>query len=122
MKVTMMGYTEIDNGEEGEELPWQGVMVGRRSFGKFNRPLEVCTRVLIRGETGILLKRIHAIYHYFVCACKAKLTNMLKSRSSKTFKPPPRLPAIQTARMKIAKITAKMIAIIAMMIRQEPMV
>ncbi|MCJ1246812.1 hypothetical protein MMC30_004021 [Trapelia coarctata] len=40
LKVTGVGYVEVDNGEEGEEEPWRGAMVGRRSFGRFNRALE----------------------------------------------------------------------------------
>lgn len=48
LKGRGVGYVEIDNGrgggaeEEGEQ-PWRGAMVGRRSFGRFNRALEVCT-------------------------------------------------------------------------------
>ncbi|MCJ1473567.1 hypothetical protein MMC13_002218 [Lambiella insularis] len=43
LKVVKAGYAEVDsqamvNGQETQ--PWQEVMVGRRSFGKFNRALE----------------------------------------------------------------------------------
>ena len=42
LKVTRVGYVEIDAREEVEEEPWRGAVVGRRSFGRFNRALEVC--------------------------------------------------------------------------------
>ena len=47
-RITSVGYAGVDgvNGDEREvEEPWRGKMVGRRSFGKFNRALEV--RVLL---------------------------------------------------------------------------
>lgn len=50
-RTVKVGYEDIDTGMnmglwrqgggEGEEEPWRPVMVGRRSFGKFNRALEV---------------------------------------------------------------------------------
>ncbi|KAL9099134.1 MAG: hypothetical protein Q9187_009543 [Circinaria calcarea] len=50
IRTVTMGYEDIDTGmstgawrqggEEGGEEPWRPVMIGRRSFGKFNRALE----------------------------------------------------------------------------------
>ena len=45
-RITSVGYAGVDdaNGNNGEvEEPWRGQMVGRRSFGRFNRALEVST-------------------------------------------------------------------------------
>ena len=54
LRVEMMGYEGIDAaaGQEGE--PWRGAMVGRRSFGKFNRALEVSNLRSLRGRKSIV--------------------------------------------------------------------
>lgn len=44
LRVVMNGYAELDRATEIEkydEEPWRPLVVGRRSFGKFNRALEV---------------------------------------------------------------------------------
>lgn len=44
MRVVTNGYTDIDRAAETDmhdEEPWRPLVVGRRSFGKFNRALEV---------------------------------------------------------------------------------
>ena len=44
LRVVTKGYVDIDRATEMEmhgEEPWRPLMVGRRSFGRFNRALEV---------------------------------------------------------------------------------
>ena len=46
LQVLKTGYADLDtggNGQNQEEEPWGPKVVGRRSFGKFNRALEVRT-------------------------------------------------------------------------------
>lgn len=62
IRVVQAGYAHLDvpqiNGrsieeESGEEKP---AMVGRRSFGKFNKVLEVCCYIYIKSEWELTLR------------------------------------------------------------------
>lgn len=117
LKVTGVGYVEIDKGEggaeKGEEQPWRGPMVGRRSFGRFNRALEVRSKLSCMTMDGHWLKQ-NVLMSLFMSVCEAKLTDIGTSRSNRTPKPISHLLAIQTpevpTRTKIARKMAKMIA------------
>jgi hypothetical protein len=50
VEVVQMGYAEIDGVQKEEEEPWRGAVVGRRSFGRFNRALEVSMVTIREGE------------------------------------------------------------------------